>query len=248
MNIPSIQILNVRINTITMRETLAWATHHLRAADTLAQICTVNPEFVMKAQDDPAFMYLLTQTALNLPDGVGLLLAARLQNASLRERVAGSELVYHLAELCAREGKRLFLLGAAQGVAAQAGDIFQHKYPSLEIAGTYSGSPDASENAAIVEKINASRADVLFVAYGAPRQDKWIFRNREKFETVRLAVGVGGSLDFVTGKARRAPRWIQRMGLEWLHRLMLEPWRWRRMLALPRFVEAVVRDRLRSSS
>ncbi len=86
----------------------------------------------------------------------------------------------------------------------------------------------------------ASKADMLFVAYGAPKQDKWIARNRESLPTVKLALGVGGSLDFVTGKAHRAPRWVQNLGLEWLHRLLLEPWRWRRMLALPRFAFKVL--------
>jgi N-acetylglucosaminyldiphosphoundecaprenol N-acetyl-beta-D-mannosaminyltransferase len=132
------------------------------------------------------------------------------------------------------------LLGAAEGVAAEAAAIFQKRNPNLIIAGTYSGSPAESENAAIVEMINASRADVLLVAYGAPKQDKWIFRNRDALETVRVAIGVGGSLDFVTGKSTRAPVWVQKFGLEWLHRLILEPWRWRRMLALPRFVLAVL--------
>jgi N-acetylglucosaminyldiphosphoundecaprenol N-acetyl-beta-D-mannosaminyltransferase len=110
----------------------------------------------------------------------------------------------------------------------------------LIIAGTYAGSPDPAENEAIVQRINDSGAEMLFVAYGAPRQDKWIARNRGALPTVRVAIGVGGSLDFVTSKSIRAPRWIQNLGLEWLHRLIKEPWRWRRMLALPRFVVAVV--------
>ncbi len=88
--------------------------------------------------------------------------------------------------------------------------------------------------------INESGADMLLVAYGAPKQDKWIYRNREKLPTVRVAIGVGGSFDFVTGKSIRAPRWVQNLGLEWLHRLLKEPWRWRRMLALPRFVLRVL--------
>lgn len=232
-------ILNVRIDNVTMRETLDWITVAMRS-DELSQICTVNPEFVMKAQNDPDFLHLLTTTGLNLPDGIGLVIASYLLRKRLRARVPGSELVYHLAERCAREGWRLFLLGAEEGVAAQAAEIFRQKNPTLQIAGTYSGSPAESENAAIVEMINASRADVLLVAYGAPKQDKWIFRNRETLETVRVAIGIGGSLDFVTGKSTRAPVWVQKLGMEWLHRLILEPWRWRRMLALPRFVWAVI--------
>src|SRR5690606_38026899 len=154
--------------------------------------------------------------------------------------VPGSELVYCLAEAAAQAGWRLFLLGAAPGVAEEAAAVLQARYPGLIIAGTYSGSPDPAENAAIVQRINDSRADILYVAYGAPRQDKWIARNRETLKTVRLAMGVGGALDFITGRAVRAPEWMQKLGLEWLHRLYREPWRWRRMLALPRFAWRVL--------
>jgi N-acetylglucosaminyldiphosphoundecaprenol N-acetyl-beta-D-mannosaminyltransferase len=127
-------------------------------------------------------------------------------------------------------------------VAAEAAAILQQQYPGLIIAGAYAGSPDPAENEAIVRRINDSRADMLFVAYGAPRQDKWIARNKEALTTVRLAMGVGGSLDFITGRSVRAPHWLQQLGLEWLYRLIREPWRWRRMLALPRFALKVMLD------
>ena len=158
----------------------------------------------------------------------------------LPERVAGSALVYRLAEQAAQYGWRLFLLGAAPGVADEAAARFQDLYPDLEIAGTYAGSPDMAQNTSIVTFINQSKADLLFVAYGAPNQDKWIARNQEALSTVRLALGVGGSLDFVTGRSQRAPEWVQNLGLEWLYRLIKEPWRWRRMLALPQFTFRVL--------
>jgi N-acetylglucosaminyldiphosphoundecaprenol N-acetyl-beta-D-mannosaminyltransferase len=201
----------------------------------LHQIATVNPEFVMAAQQDAHFREILRRADLCLADGVGLLFAARRYGRRLPQRVPGSELVYHLADLAAREGWPLFLLGAAPGVAAEAASVLQERYRGLKIAGTYAGSPDPDENDAIVKRINESGATLLYVAYGAPKQDKWIARNCNALHTVRLAVGVGGALDFVTGRAQRAPRWIQRLGLEWLHRLWHEPWRWRRMLALPHF-------------
>ena len=116
----------------------------------------------------------------------------------------------------------------------------RQRYPRLIIAGAHAGSPAAAENDALVARINASRADVLLVAYGAPRQDLWIARNRAALSGVRVAIGIGGAFDFVTGRAVRAPRWVRRLGLEWLHRLLREPWRWRRMLALPRFAWRVL--------
>ena len=235
----STTILGVRIDNVTMAQTLALIEHWM-AEPKVHQICTANPEFVMTAQDDGEFKWVLDSAELNIPDGNGLLLAAKWQKQPLTERIAGSELVWHVAEQCATNGWRLFLLGAAPGIAEAAGAILQNKYAGLAIAGTYSGSPAQAENAEIVELINASAADVLWVAYGAPNQDKWIARNRHNLTSVKVAIGVGGALDFIAGTKRRAPRWVQRIKLEWLFRLIQEPWRWRRMLALPKFVVRVI--------
>lgn len=238
-----INILNVPVHPVTMPQTLAHI-QEIMAAPGLKQIATVNPEFVMTAQNDPAFLTILQLADLCIPDGVGLLWAARILGHHLPERVPGSEIVYHLAQTAAQRGWRLFLLGAAPGVAEEAAAVLQQQYPALVIAGTYAGSPDPAENDAIVSRINDSTADLLFVAYGAPKQDKWIARNKETLTTVRVAMGVGGSLDFISGRAIRAPKSFQRLGLEWFYRLLREPWRWRRMLALPKFALRVLASRL----
>jgi len=240
-------MLNTPVHSVTMAETMELCGQFMDEPS-LHQICTTNPEFIMRAQEDEPFRQLLWDADLCVPDGVGLLLAGKWMKRPFAtplfpERVPGSEIVYHLAEQCAENGWRLFLLGAQEGIAAQAGRLFQQKYPDLIIAGSYAGSPDLDENETIVSLINDSRADVLYVAYGNPKQDMWIGRNKETLKTVRVAIGIGASLDFVTGNATRAPRWMQKLGLEWLHRLILEPWRWRRMLALPRFVFSIIRDK-----
>jgi len=148
-----------------------------------------------------------------------------------------------LAQRCAAFGYRLYLLGAAPGVAEAAAVRLQELAPGLEIAGTYAGSPASSEEDEIIERIRAARADVLCVAYGAPAQELWIWRNLSRLP-VAVAMGVGGAYDFLAGRQRRAPRIMQRMGLEWLYRLYREPWRWRRMLALPQcMVEVALRVR-----
>lgn len=243
MNDPeAIDILGIPVHAVTMEQTLALIERFMDGPR-LHQIATVNPEFVMTAQSDAAFRRVLRTADLCLPDGVGLLYAARRLGRSLPERVPGSELVYHLAELAAEKGWPLFLLGAAPGVAEEAARLLCGRYPGLIVAGTYAGSAAVEENDDIVRRINDSGARLLFVAYGAPKQDKWIDRNREMLVHVRVAIGVGGSLDFVTGRSVRAPQWAQDMGLEWLHRLSKEPWRWRRMLALPRFTVKVLFSR-----
>ncbi|UCC52645.1 MAG: WecB/TagA/CpsF family glycosyltransferase [Anaerolineaceae bacterium] len=235
----AITILNTPVHSVSMIQTLHLV-HRYMTEPGLHQIATTNPEFVMRAQHDEHFRQVLQEADLCIADGVGLILAAHWLGTPLPERVPGSELVYKLAEMAAQEKWRIFLLGAGPGVADKAAAIFQSMYPQLKIAGTYAGSPDPSENELIAQLIKNSRADILFVAYGAPNQDKWIARNRETLPTVRLAIGVGGSLDFVTGKTTRAPSWIQNLGLEWLYRLLQEPWRWRRMLALPHFAIKVL--------
>lgn len=238
----ALSILGVQVHEVTTAEALAQVRRFMREPR-VHQIATVNPEFIMKAQEDEAFRQVLNQADLCIADGVGLLLAGRWLGQPLPGRVAGSDLVYELAGLAAEKSWRIFLLGAAPGVAQNAAAVLQSKYPNLQIAGTYPGSPDPAENADIVRRIIDCEADMLFVAYGAPRQDLWIARNRQALGGVRLTMGVGGSFDFIAGKAVRAPHWIQQIGLEWLHRLIREPWRWRRMLSLPRFALLVLFSR-----
>ena len=219
--LPFVPILGVHVHAVTMPQTLAWIEAAV-AARVPRQICTANPEFVMTAQRDGEFFDLLNRADLVIPDGAGLLWAARRQGARLPERVAGSDLIYHIAELAGKHGWRLFFLGAAEGVAEKALEILKARYPGLVAAGTFSGSPRAEENDAIVAQIKAARPDVLLVAFGAPAQDKWIARNLEQLG-VPVSMGVGGSFDFVVGVVPRAPRWLQRLNLEWLFRLWQQP-------------------------
>jgi N-acetylglucosaminyldiphosphoundecaprenol N-acetyl-beta-D-mannosaminyltransferase len=232
-------VLDVPVHPVTSVEAIALVAAFM-SQSRLHQIATVNPEFVMAAQRDAKFHRILTQADLCLADGIGMLMAARWLGQPLPERIAGSDFVYQVVGLAAENSWPLFLLGAAPGVAEDAATRFQARFPELSIAGAYAGSPVLSENEHIVQRINDSKAEILFVAYGAPRQDKWIDHNRHTLTNVKVAIGVGGSLDFVTGQATRAPQWLQNFGLEWMHRLYKEPWRWRRMLALPQFTFRVL--------
>lgn len=231
-------ILGVPIHNVTTAETLMLIDQFVREG-VPRQICTVNPEFIMLAQNDLNFKQILDHSALNLPDGVGVVWAAKRLGQPVRERVAGSDLVAQIADRAQTTGWRIFLLGAAEGVAEQAAIILRERYPQTHIVGAVAGSPQPEDEANIAARIRSSEANVLLVAYGAPKQDKWIARNLEQ-TGVAVAMGIGGSLDFIVGTQTRAPRWMQRVGLEWLYRLVREPWRWRRQLALPRFVWEVL--------
>lgn len=247
-DIERIHILGLPVDAITYETWLAqigvWINHNRTVQPDQRRarhICTTNPEFMMVAQDDVNFRNILRRADLCVPDGVGLLWAARRLGKALPERVTGSDGVPRIAERAAHEGWRLYLLGAAPGVAEKAAAVLQTRYSGLQIAGTHGGSPAPQEEDALVSLINASGADILFVAYGAPQQDKWIARNLPRLD-VSMAMGVGGAFDFIAGIIPRAPVWMREAGLEWLFRLYLQPWRIRRMLRLPRFVWAVLRQ------
>lgn len=237
-----VAILGVLIDDVTEDEAVAQIAT-LVTSGGVHQICTVNPEFVIEAGRNPAFAATLARAALCTPDGIGLLLAARYLGQPLRARVTGVELTRRLAELAAAHGYRIFLLGAAPGVAEAAAATLKRANPDLQVAGCFAGSPDPRHEPFLGQLIAAARPDLLFVAYGHPRQDLWIARNQPRLG-VPVAIGVGGSFDYLAGHVPRAPAWLRRLGLEWLYRLIRQPQRWPRIFdAVPRFLWHVVRAR-----
>jgi N-acetylglucosaminyldiphosphoundecaprenol N-acetyl-beta-D-mannosaminyltransferase len=225
--------LGVRADDLTWDELLAHI-ENLIAEGTPNQIVTVNPEFVMAARRDPEFRAIINNAALAIPDGIGLLWAGHLLGQPLRERVTGSDGVPRIAARAAEKGWRLFLLGATSGIAEETARQLVRRCPGLKVVGTYAGSPVTQEEATIVELVRRARPDVLFVAYGHPKQDKWIARNLDRLG-VPLCMGVGGAFDFIAGVQIRAPAWMQRVGLEHFYRLLRQPWRWRRQVDVYHF-------------
>jgi N-acetylglucosaminyldiphosphoundecaprenol N-acetyl-beta-D-mannosaminyltransferase len=236
-----VRILGVRVDALTYTELLAHIAAFI-AARTPHQIATVNPEFVMEARRNPTFAAVLGQTDLCMADGVGLLWAARQMGQPLPERVTGSDSVPLIAQHAAERGWAIFLLGAGPGVAQRTGEILKERHPGLRVVGAYAGSPSDADAPEIIARIREARPDILFVAYGAPKQDLWIGKHAAALG-VPVMMGVGGSFDFIAGVQKRAPRWVQRVNLEWFYRLLTQPWRWRRQLALPRFAWAVIKER-----
>lgn len=238
----SITVLGVRVDDVTMPEALARVDEFMQEPR-LHQIVTVNPEFIMAAQNDAAFSQALAQSDLNLPDGANLVRAAQAQGTPLRDRVAGTDFVWYLSGLAATAGWKVFLLGGRNGVGGQAAARLQSRYRSLKIVGMFEGSPGDEDAGGIISRINDSEAQILFVAYGAPAQDIWIHDHRSELKTVRVAIGIGGAFDFIAKKVRRAPGWMQRVGLEWLFRLTMQPWRAKRQLKLVTFTSMILRQK-----
>lgn len=236
----AVRVLGVRVNVVTEAAFLArvaqWVEERMPR-----QVVTINPEFVMRAHDDARFAAVLEAADLATPDGVGVIWAARRQGVHMSERVGGADMALPLARQCARLGHRLFLLGGAERVAEEAARRLQQQIPGLIIAGTFAGSPDPRCDEETVGRVREGRPDIVLVAYGAPAQDFWIARNKERIGAPVL-MGVGGTLDYLAGVRRRAPALVRRLWLDWAFRLLTQPWRWRRMLALPRFALAVVRE------
>jgi len=210
-----------------------------------AQIVTLGTEMVVYAQRDPRYRAVVNTCALSLCDTVGLLAVARSRGAHLNERVTGVDLVEHLCERASREGVSVFLFGGAPGVADEAARVLQQRYPNLRIAGTHNGFFAAEESPAIANQIRESGAQLLFAGIGFPKQEFWLAEYLSQ-TGCGAGIGVGGSFDVISGKVERAPAAWRRMHLEWLYRLVKEPKRWRRQLALPQFVLMVAAQSVRS--
>ncbi|RLC81125.1 MAG: glycosyltransferase [Chloroflexi bacterium] len=239
----SAYILGIRVDNITYEEALQAFENFIHEGSP-HQVVTINPELVIISIRDPEFREIANSASMVLPDGVGLLWASRVLGCPLRERVTGVDTLERFAALAAQRGYRPFLLGAAPGVAERVAHTLACRYPGFRAAGTYAGSPLPSEEERIVEMVRQAEPDVLFVAYGSPAQEKWIARNLERLGAP-VAMGVGGAFDFIAGVVPRAPQFIRRLGLEWLFRLAIQPWRWRRQLALVKFCLLVLQERMR---
>lgn len=245
-----VDVLGVRVDPVGWDEVeRRIATSLASGEEQLLHIATVNPEYVMAARRDPGFAAALAAADLRVVDGAGVELAIRLSagNGVVPPRVTGIDLVPFIAARSRRWGAPLFLLGGAPGAALETADRLRLQQRA-EVAGWWDGgSPDARFDRETVDRIRSSRARIVLVAYGAPGQVTWIERNRAALSAagIRVAVGVGGAFDMLSGRVRRAPVAIQRLRLEWLWRLGQEPWRWRRQAVLPHYLALVAWERLR---
>lgn len=240
------QILGCRLDPIGSDEATARILE-LARNNAGAQVITLGTEMVVYAQHDARFRAIVNSSALSLCDTVGLLAVARHRGTPLRARVTGVELIEHLCAGAAAEGLPVYFLGSAEGVAAEAAAKLQSRFPSLRVAGTRSGYFRDGDSGAVAREIAASGARLLFAGMGSPRQEYWLSENLQQ-TGCGAGIGVGGSFDVIAGRIERAPALVRRLGMEWLYRLAKEPWRWRRQLALPRFVWLVAVDEFGSRS
>ncbi len=220
--------------------TLAEAADRLRAsvaADLTETVFTPNSEIVQCCIDDPALYPVVNEATLTIPDGIGVVKAARILGTPLKGKVAGVELGREVLAFAAEDGIPVYFLGGKPGVAEMAAEELRREIPSLSVVGMRDGyfQKTGAENDAVIHAVNAAGAKILFVCLGAPVQEKWIVENRARMPGVRIFLGLGGSLDVYAGTAKRAPRIFIKLGLEWFYRLLKEPRRIGRMMRLPKF-------------
>lgn len=234
-------IMGLQFDNITMEEALD-AAKALLQGEHAARVVTPNAEIAYEALHDENMRTLLNSAELMLPDGAGVVLASKILKTPLKQKVAGVDFADGLLGVLETTGQSLYLLGSKPGIGELAAQKMMQKHPKLRIAGIADGY--FQDEAPVIDKINASGADVLFVCLGAPKQEQFMARH-QKVLHVKLMAGLGGTLDSFAGTVKRAPKWMIRLNLEWLYRLIKEPKRFKRMLRLPKYLWAVVCKRIR---
>ncbi|GFN34317.1 WecB/TagA/CpsF family glycosyltransferase [Tepidimicrobium xylanilyticum] len=238
----SVSVFGIRIDNITLEEASRTVEEYLME-DGLKTISTPNTEIVMNAKDDEYLRRIINESDLVIPDGIGLIYGSRIRKKPLKERVTGFDLSIKLLEIANKKGYSLFLLGGKEGVAKRAGENIKIKYPNIRLAGyhhgyfkgSHTGHKDYEEELEIIDKINKSKPDIIFVGFGFPRQEIWIAENKNRIYG-KVIIGNGGTMDILSGDSKRAPEIFQKLGLEWLYRLIREPKRIKRQVVLPKFM------------
>lgn len=236
-----VDVLGVGFDNVTMDQAVQKAVFLLNQDET-SYCVTPNAEIVYDSMDDKKLAQILNGADLVLPDGIGIIYGSRILKRPLCQRVAGIDFAAGLIRELAKMEKRLFLLGGKLGIAEIAAQNLCAAYPGLVICGTSDGY--FQDDGPVIQAINGSRADVLFVCLGSPKQEYWMDSHKNEV-CARFMIGLGGSLDGFAGEVKRAPPWMIKLGLEWLYRLICQPRRIKRMLKLPKFLLAVFRFRLK---
>ena len=240
-----LNISDVWVDPVNMDQALARVTDFIEKGDKPHCIFAVNPEKNFSVPKDPLLYETFKRADLLIPDGIGVVLAARVLHGIKLSRVPGVELMDNICRLSARKGYKIFIYGAREDINGSAADVLQKRYPELEIAGRSNGYVNDDQMGNLIRKINTSGAEVLFLALGSPKQEKWFAAHKGLLQKVRVCQGIGGTLDTIAGNVKRAPAIWQRCYVEWLYRLLAEPKRIRRQKVLPVFAAMIIMSKLK---
>ena len=240
-----LEILGVGVDRVTSDEALERIGTFIaegREKGTTHQVVTANAEIIYRASKNEDMKAIINQAQMVTADGSGVVWASKQLGEPLADRVTGIDLVNSICAASAQYGWKLYILGSAPGVADTAAKNICEKYSGCNIIGTHHGYFDAQEEQNILAELRELKPDVLFVALGAPRQEYWIAEHIKALG-IPVGMGIGGSMDVLSGNVKRAPEWMQKMSLEWLYRFLIQPTRFKRMLALPKFMLAVKKQK-----
>jgi N-acetylglucosaminyldiphosphoundecaprenol N-acetyl-beta-D-mannosaminyltransferase len=231
-----IKDLIYQIKNYNFKQVLEYIEKKCACKDSKAFLVTINPEIIMLARNDKDYLKVLKSADLAVCDGIGVVWAGKMFGKKFNGRVHGVDLVEKVCEFVAKRPIIVGFLGGYENVALKTAECLKKKYPELRVS--FANSNFEIRNS----KFEIPETDILFVAFGSPKQEKWIYENLYKLD-VKVAIGVGGAFDFISGQVRRAPKWMRKIGLEWLFRLIIQPWRIKRQLALPKFAILVLKER-----
>lgn len=243
MSFTTCNILGVPINNINLKEAVALVLLYLEN-DEKKMIFTPNPEFIINALEDKEFMDILNKSNLNIPDGIGVVIGGKILGYKMRERVAGFDLVQNIFYKIKNTDKTVYFLGASEETIQLAKKMMEKKYKGLKIIGVNNGYFNEEQEKLIIDNINNLCPDLLLVGLGSPRQEKWIYNNKDKINA-KIMIGVGGSFDVMSGNTKRAPKIFIKLNLEWFYRLITQPTRFKRMLKLPLFILKVLQYKIK---
>jgi len=241
-DIATASILGCKVHLVNMAEAVQIVEQMIEDGRNENQVVTLNAEIIYQTKKEIKLQNIINQANLVTADGIGTVWAARTLGYPQKERVSGIDLIHELCIMGATRGWKIYLLGAAPGVAEKAGQELKQSYPGLKVCGIGHGYFSLEDENEIIADINSKSPDILFVALGAPKQEYWINQKRDTLK-VPVCIGVGGSFDVIAGIKKRAPKIFIAFNLEWLYRLLTEPSRWKRQLALPAFVLAVLKQK-----
>ncbi|MDD3270946.1 MAG: WecB/TagA/CpsF family glycosyltransferase [Syntrophomonadaceae bacterium] len=241
-DIATASILGCKVHLLNMAEAVQIVEQLVKDGQDGNQVVTLNAEIIYQTKKEIELQRIINSASLVTADGIGTVWAARVLGYPQKERVSGIDLLHEVCAAGATRGWKLYLLGAAPGVAAKAGQKLELSYPGLKVCGSRHGYFSQQDEPKIIAEINSKSPDILLAALGAPKQEYWIDQKRDALKAP-VCIGVGGSFDVIAGIKKRAPKLFIMLNLEWLYRLLTEPARWKRQLALPAFVLAVLKQK-----
>lgn len=241
MNIPKVNIFGVPISKLGFKDTVNMLVKAVESRKP-HQVITANPIMVMAAQENNSYMAMMQKADIIVPDGAGVVWAAGYVGNPVQERVPGIEIMQELLNIAEARGWKVYLLGASPEVIQAAADRIRSNHPKLIMAGVRDGYFGADQDQEVIAGIRSANPDLLFVGRSADKQEPWIAQYKEALG-VPVIMGVGGSFDVISGKLKRAPKLFRQLRLEWFYRLLQEPYRYKRMLVLPKFAMKVIREK-----